>query len=84
MPQHATGSRTHGSARRKAPARSASAARAHAAGEVSHVVDLARPAGVVVRESADASRYYTMLGLLLLTAAVWIYDIGTLLSGTGS
>ena len=88
MPQrHATGSRTRGTARRaqhKAPVRSASAARAHAAGEVSYVIDLARPAAIVVQESVDASRYYAMLALLLLTAALWIYDIATLVSGAAS
>ena len=71
-------------ARHKAPALSPSAARAHAAGQVSQTIDLGLPAGMAVQQSVDPSRYYAMLGLLLLTAALWIYDIATLLTGAGS
>ena len=65
------------------PARSASAARAHASGNVSWTIDLAQPAPVGVQRSVESSRTYAMAGLSLLMIAVWLYDIGTLLTHAG-
>ena len=64
------------------PARSATAARAHAAGDVSWTIDLAQPATVGVQRSVEASRNYALVGMSFLTAALWIYDVATLLSHT--
>ena len=80
MPQgHTTGT----AAGRNAPARSASAARAHAGGEVSWVIDLGRPVSGRVDESVDASRRYAIAGLLLLMTAVWTFDFATLVLHAG-
>ena len=71
------------SARRNAPARSANAARAHASGDVTWVIDLGQPASVRVNESVDASRRYAVAGLALLAAAVWTFNLATLVLHAG-
>jgi hypothetical protein len=81
MPQHNRMGTAAG--RHKAPARSESAARAHATGDVRWVVDLGQPAAVRVRESVDASRRYAIAGLSLLVIAVWMFDIAMLATGGG-
>ena len=68
-------------ARSATPARSASAARAHAAGDVRWTIDLAQPATIGVQRSVEASRNYALVGLSFLTAALWIYDVATLVTG---
>jgi hypothetical protein len=57
-----------------APRRSANAARAYAAGEVTWTIDLARsPARVTERAVSAANRSGIVLGTV--AAAVWVYDI---------
>lgn len=70
-------------ARSGAPARSASAARAHSDRAVTWTIDLGQPATVGVQRSVDSSRAYALAGLSLLMAAVWLYDIATLLTHAG-
>ena len=86
MPQrHVTRTEVGRPDRHAAPARSASAARAHDTGDVSWVIDLAvAPASMRMRDSADASRRYALVGLSLLTAALWMFNIATLVAGTNS
>jgi uncharacterized protein YaeQ len=69
--------------RRKAPGRSASAARAHETGDVRWVIDLGQPAAVRVSESVDASRRYALTGLSLLATAVWMLNVAMLVTGGG-
>ena len=69
--------------RRKAPGRSASAARAREAGDVRWVIDLGQPAAVPVSESVDASRRYAITGLSLLATAVWMLNISMLVTAAG-
>ena len=65
-----------------APARSASAARAYATGDVSWTIDLAEPATVGMQRSVEASRNYALVGLSMLTTAVWLYNIALLVTHT--
>lgn len=60
-------------------AKSAKAARAHAAGAVTWTIDVDQPAVLRVHNSAEASRRYALVGLLLLTTALWVYNIATLI-----
>lgn len=65
--------------RRSRPARSATAARAHEAGDVTWVIDLGRPPAVRVSESVEASRRYGLAGLSLIAVALWTFDLAVLL-----
>jgi hypothetical protein len=79
MPRgHVMGPRSGVAGRSKASMRSASAARAHATGEVTWVVDLAVPPAARMSESADAGRRYAAAGLSLLAIALWTFNLGTL------
>ena len=69
--------------RRNAPSRSANAELAHANGDVRWVIDLGQPAAVRVAESVDASRRYAIRGLSFLAAAVWVFNLGMLVSHAG-
>ena len=81
MPRgHVMGTRAGTAARSKAPARSANAARAHATGEVTWVVDLAVPPAARVSESVDAGRRYAAAGLSLLAIALWTFNFATLVT----
>lgn len=81
MPQrHVMGT---GAGRHNAPARSASAARAHETGDVTWVIDLSQPAAVRVSESVDVSRNYWIAALSLFAAAVWVFDLASVVTRGG-
>ena len=80
MPQAPTILAATRGGRHRAPARSARAARAHAAGEVRWTIDLGQPATATVDRHVAASRNYTLAGLSLLTAALWLYNVADLVT----
>ena len=82
MPRNVMGARGE-VGRRKKPARSANATRAHATGDVTWVIDLAQPVQARVAESVDPSRRYALSGLLLLAIALWTFNLTTLVMHAG-
>ena len=69
--------------RRSGPARSATAARAHEAGDVTWVIDLGRSPAARVSDSVEASRRYGLAGLSLIAVALWTFDLAVLLMRAG-
>ncbi len=64
---------------RNGPVRSGSAARAHAAGEVSWVIDLAQsPAELPRRSPLQGPAAVT--GFVAVASALWLFDLGYLLT----